>query len=63
MDYRAGPGDRSQVYGMPSEAAGRAFVDGWQAAQLLHTGWEERIAHIFLLSPSATSRSSPTRRP
>jgi hypothetical protein len=48
----AGASDRSQVYGMPSEAAGRAFVDGWQAMNLLHTGWDERIAHIFLLSPS-----------
>ena len=36
---------------MPSAAAGRDFVDGWLATQLLHTGWDERIAHIFLLSP------------
>jgi hypothetical protein len=48
----AGPGDQGQVYGMASEAAGRDFVDGWLATQLLHTGWGERIAHIFLLSPS-----------
>jgi hypothetical protein len=46
------PSERGQVYGMPSETAGRAFVDGWQATQLLHTGWDEQIAHIFLLSPS-----------
>lgn len=46
------PGDRSQVYGMPSEQSGLAFVDGWQAANLLHTPWDERIATIFLLSPS-----------
>jgi len=45
------PGDRSQVYGMPSQPAGRAFVDGWQATNLLHTPWDERIATIFLLSP------------
>jgi hypothetical protein len=47
----ADPGDRSQAYGMPGESAGRAFVDGWQAANLLHTPWDERIATIFLLSP------------
>jgi hypothetical protein len=45
------PGDRGQAYGMPSEAAGRDFLDGWLATQLLHTPWDERIAHIFLLSP------------
>ena len=44
--------DQSEVYGMPSEPAGRAFVDGWQATNLLHTPWDERIAMIFLLSPS-----------
>jgi len=48
----ADPSDRSQVYGMPSEPAGRAFVDAWQAMNLLHTPWDERIATIFLLSPS-----------
>ena len=48
----ADPGDRSEVYGMPSEPAGRAFVDVWQAMNLLHTPWGERIATIFMLSPS-----------
>ena len=48
----ADPADRSQVYGMPSEPAGRAFVDAWQATNLLHTPWDERIATIFMLSPS-----------
>ena len=48
----ADPGDPSQAYGMPSESAGRAFVDAWQATNLLHTPWDERIATIFLLSPS-----------
>ena len=48
----ADPDDRGQVYGMPSAAAGRDFVDGWLATRLLQTGWDERIAHIFLLSPS-----------
>jgi hypothetical protein len=28
------PGDRSQVYAMPSEPAGRAFTDGWQVMNL-----------------------------
>ena len=49
----ADPGDRSQAYGMPSEPAGRAFVDAWQATNLLHAAWgDERIASIFLLSKS-----------
>jgi len=47
----ADPGDRRQAYGMPSEAAGRAFTDGWQATNLLHAPWDERIATISLLSP------------
>ena len=47
----ADPSDRSQAYGMPSEPAGRAFVDAWLATNLLHTPWDERIATIFLLSP------------
>ena len=43
---------QSEVYGMASEPAGRAFVDGWQAMNLLHSAWgDERIASIFLLSP------------
>ena len=46
------PADQSEVYGMPSEPAGRAFVDAWQATNLLRTPWDERIATIFLLSPS-----------
>ena len=49
----ADPGDRSQAYGMPSEPAGRAFVDAWQATNLLHAAWgDERIASLFLLSKS-----------
>jgi hypothetical protein len=47
----ADPRDRSEAYGMPSEPAGRAFVDAWQATNLLHIPWDERIATIFLLSP------------
>jgi hypothetical protein len=45
------PADRSEAYGMASEPAGRAFVDAWQTANLLHIPWDERIASIFLLSP------------
>jgi hypothetical protein len=48
----ADPGDRAEAYGMPSELAGRAFVDAWQTTNLLHIPWDERIASIFLLSPS-----------
>lgn len=48
----ADPTDQGEVYGMPSEPAGRAFVDAWQATNLLRTPWDERIATIFLLSPS-----------
>jgi hypothetical protein len=47
----ADPGEQGQVYAMPSEPAGRAFVDAWQTANLLHIPWDERIATIFLLSP------------
>ena len=47
----ADPSDPSEAYGMPSKSAGRAFVDAWQAANLLHIPWGERIATIFLLSP------------
>jgi hypothetical protein len=57
----ADPGDRGQAYAMPSEPAGRAFTDAWQATNLLHTPWDERIATIFLLSPAAAaSRSTGT---
>lgn len=43
--------DRDHAYGMPGEQAARAFVDGWQAMNLLHIPWDERIASVFLLSP------------
>lgn len=36
---------------MPGEDPARAFLDDWQAAHLLHTTWDERVAHIFLLDP------------
>jgi hypothetical protein len=45
------PGDRIEAYGMPSESAGRAFADVWQATNLRHVPWNERVVSIFLLSP------------
>ena len=39
------------VYPMPGEEPARAFLDDWQAAHLLHTPWDERVAYIFLLDP------------
>ena len=47
----AGRGDPPLVYPMPGEEPARAFLDDWQAAHLLHTPWDERVAHIFLLDP------------
>ncbi len=48
----AGAGDDPPlVYPMPGEEPARAFLDDWQAANLLHTPWDERVAHIFLLDP------------
>lgn len=44
-------GDPPLVYPMPGEEPARAFLDDWQAANLLHTPWDERVAHIFLLAP------------
>lgn len=51
----ADPSEPSDAYGMPSEPAGRAFVDAWQATNLLHTPWDERIATTFLLSPDTSN--------
>jgi hypothetical protein len=48
------PGDQAEAYGMPGEPAGRAFVDAWQAANLLHVPWDERTASLFLLSPDTS---------
>ena len=45
-------GDPPLVYPMPGEEPARAFLDDWQAAHLLHTPWDERVAYIFLLDPS-----------
>ena len=44
-------GDPPLVYPMPGEEPARAFLDDWQAAHLLHTPWDERVAYIFLLDP------------
>jgi hypothetical protein len=45
------PHDPSEAYPVPSEAAGRAFVDAWLTAELLRTPWDERTPALFLLSP------------
>ena len=36
---------------MPGEEPARGFLDDWQAAHLLHTPCDERVAHVFLLDP------------
>jgi hypothetical protein len=45
------PHDPSEAYPVPSEAAGRVFVDAWLATELLHIPWDERAPALFLLSP------------
>ena len=52
----ADPGDPSQAYGMPSESAGRAFVDAWQATNLLHTPWGRADRHHLPAQPEHTER-------
>ncbi len=41
------------VHRVPTEEAGRQQVDEWQATNILHVGWGETIAHIFLMDPAA----------
>jgi hypothetical protein len=50
------PGGQPHVYSMRSEETGRRFVDDWQAANLLHTAWQDRLATLFLLDPADTTR-------
>jgi hypothetical protein len=57
-------GDRPLVYPMAGEEPARAFLDDWQAANLLHTPWDETVVHVFLLdlgrSPGAREiRAAP----
>ncbi len=50
------PGAQPRVYPMKDEETGRHFADSWQAQNLLHTGWDELIAHIFLFDPASEAR-------
>ena len=50
------PGTQPRVYPMSQEETGRHFADSWQAQNLLHTGWDELIAHIFLFDPASEAR-------
>ena len=50
------PGAQPRVYPMKDEETGRHFADTWQAQNLLHTGWDELIAHIFLFDPASEAR-------
>jgi hypothetical protein len=45
----AGP----MVHRVPTEEAGRQWVDEWQATNILRVPWGEAIAHIFLMDPGA----------
>lgn len=48
------------VYPMGSEEAARGFLDDWQATNLLHTPWDERVVHVFLLDPGRGPRNADT---
>jgi hypothetical protein len=48
------------VYPMTGEAAARGFLDDWQAANLLHTRWDEMLVHIFLLDPGQGPQDANT---
>jgi len=54
MAAAAGP---PVVYPMAGEAAARSFLDGWQAATVLHTPWDEMVVHVFLLDPGRAAAS------
>jgi hypothetical protein len=51
---------RPLVYPMATEAAARGFLDDWQAANVLHTRWDEMVVHIFLLDPGQGPQSADT---
>lgn len=50
------PGAPAVVFAMRGERAGRSFLDRWHAANLLHIGFDERIASVFLLDPADGTR-------
>jgi hypothetical protein len=59
--WLAGAADGSPlVYPMASEAAARGFLDDWQAANLLHTRWDEMVVHVFLLDPGQGPQNAET---
>jgi hypothetical protein len=49
------PNGSPHVYPMRSEETGRRFVDDWQATNLLHTRWQDRLTTLFLLDPADTT--------
>jgi len=52
---------RPVVYPMADQAAARRFLDDWQAANLLHTPWDETVVHVFLLDPGRAPEIADTR--
>ena len=63
LAWAGADGDPPLVYPMPGEEPARAFLDDWQAAQLLHTPWDEAVAHIFLLDPGLGPGAQQVRAP
>ena len=57
--WMAAAAGRPLVYPMVDEAAARSFLDDWQAANLLHTPWDETVVHVFLLDPGRAPRLRP----
>jgi hypothetical protein len=45
--WRTFPGGGTEVYRMPGEAAGQAYLDDWHAFRLLTTSWDQQVARIF----------------
>jgi hypothetical protein len=50
------PGHDAYVCAMRDEETGRRFADDWQASNLLHTPWPERIATLYLGDPADGTR-------
>ena len=59
--WMAAAADRPLVYPMADEAAARSFLDDWQAANMLHTPWDETVVHVFLLDPGRAPQIADTR--
>jgi hypothetical protein len=58
--WLAGADASPLVYPMASEEAARGFLDDWQATNLLHTPWDERVVHVFLLDPGRGPQNADT---